>query len=387
LFSIRGFCVSASVLLEFAACIGSCRAADTVSLELRSLRFTPEAIETSRGPAEVTISFAATDDSSELNYFEAVFTDPSGVVRRSASAKLTQNRALEDSVRIAFPRFSNAGTWTLSHVFLSDSSGNTLSLNTEALIRAGVPTVLEVVSSKDTISPQLVALDFTPTDIDTSAGPALVSVNFTATDDLSGVSYIELSFVSPSGAVSNRASAKFEPRQSIATSVTVPFPRFSEPGRWLLSTVFLTDAAGNTLLLDAKAIVDRGLRTGVDLRSETDIRIPELTSLRFAPDVIDTVQGDATVTIEFEAKDDLSGVMSIEATFVGPSNSLSYRGSTEFSPPMTEVNGSMKVIFPKGSEQGVWSLSAVTVSDGAGNTLVLDRHALASKAGKKLQVQ
>lgn len=385
--AVRGFCVSAGVLLQFVACIAAFGASDTTAPKLRSLRFTPEAIETSAGPAEVTISFAATDDYSGLNYFEAVFTDPSGVVRRSASAKFTLNHALEGSVRIAFPRFSNSGEWTLSHVFLSDSTGNTSSLNADALIRAGFPTLLEVRSSNDTKSPQIVALGFTPAEVDTSTGPALVSVNFTATDDLSGVSYIELSFVSPSGTVSHRASAKFEPRQSIATSITVPFPRFSEPGRWLLGTLFLTDAAGNTVLLDAKGIADRGLRTGVDLRSETDIQTPELISLRFTPDVIDTRQGEATVTIGFQAQDDLSGIKSIEAAFVSPSNSLSYRGSTEFYPPVKEANGSLQVTFPKGSELGVWSLSTVTVNDGAGNTLVLNRDALASKVGKNLQVR
>src|SRR5258706_1714919 len=171
---------------------------DSTPPELKSLRFTPESIDTSRGNAEVTLSFTASDDASGVNYIEATFLDPSGVFRRSASAKFAPAVAWTNSVKITFPRFSNSGTWILSHVFLSDAAGNTLVLDTDGLNGRGIPTRLEVRSAKDTVSPKLTALSF-PAQIDTSTGPDVVKVNYTATDDLSGVSYLEVSFSSPSG--------------------------------------------------------------------------------------------------------------------------------------------------------------------------------------------
>ena len=354
---------------------------------LKSLAFTPEEIQTSTDLAYVTISFAATDDSSGVNYFEACFTDPTGVVQRSATAKVTPQRSLMDSVKITFPRFSNAGTWVLSHVSLSDAAGNTLSLNAAALLRAGFPTRLEVRSLKDTVSPKLMSLDFTPAEIDTTNGPTEVKVSYTATDDLSGVTYIELSFASPSGILRRSASAKFEPTLSKSDMMIVVFPKFSEAGRWTLNSVFLTDAGGNTLLLKTERIADLGFGTVLDVKSRADTTSPELRSLRFSPSVIDTRESEDSVTVDFELSDDLSGVKSFEAAFTGPSKSVSYKGIVSFSMPTKEATGRVKVTFPKSSEPGTWSLSTVSITDDSGNSLVLDKDSLASRVVTNLQIR
>src|ERR1700730_623324 len=165
---------------------------DTTPPELKSLRFTPASIDTGTGPAEVTITFTVIDDSSGANYFEATFLDPSGNGRQSASAKFAPALSATHSVKVVFPHSSMAGTWTLSHVFLGDAAGNTLILDNDALSGGGFPSRLEVKSSQDTVSPKLTALEFSPAQIDTSAGPADVTVNYTATDDLSGVNYLEI---------------------------------------------------------------------------------------------------------------------------------------------------------------------------------------------------
>src|SRR5216684_2637461 len=87
---------------------------DTTPPELKSLQFTPVTIDTSRGTAEVTLSFNATDDASGVTYFEATFLEPSGGFHQSASTKFAPTLAATNSVKITFPRFSNSGTWTLS---------------------------------------------------------------------------------------------------------------------------------------------------------------------------------------------------------------------------------------------------------------------------------
>src|SRR5882672_3795217 len=73
---------------------------DTTPPELKALKFTPAEIQTSTGPAEVVISFTATDDASGVNFFEAAFTDPSGVVHRSVSGKYGPTRSLMESAKI-----------------------------------------------------------------------------------------------------------------------------------------------------------------------------------------------------------------------------------------------------------------------------------------------
>jgi hypothetical protein len=358
---------------------------DTTPPELKSLRFTPATIDTSTGAAEVILSFSVTDDASGATYFEATFVDASGSFRQSATDTFAPALAVTNSVRVTFPRFSNSGTWTLAHVFVSDAAGNTLILDADGLSGRGFPTRLEVKSARDTVSPKLTVLEFSPAQIDTSAGPAEVKVTYTATDDLAGVNYIELSFVSPSGAARRGGSAKFRATLSESNSMTVTFPPHSEPGEWSLSSVFLADAAGNTLVLNADGVVKLGFRTALDVKSATDTTPPSLTGLHFAPDAIDSSQGPAVVQVDFTATDDRSGVNYIELGFLSPSGSIRQAGSARFDPAQS-VSRSMTVTFPRFSEAGQWTLNSVFLADAAGNTLVLDAEGV-QRAGIRAKLE
>src|SRR5437016_5386631 len=97
-----------------AAChfTGLACAADQRSPILLSLAFSPQSISTAE-PTRVTISFAATAESG-IAYFEAVFVDPTGTVRRSASAKFPPAPSVMTSVGVDFYRFENPGVWTLA---------------------------------------------------------------------------------------------------------------------------------------------------------------------------------------------------------------------------------------------------------------------------------
>ena len=361
---------------------GGAFAADATPPELKALAFSPGVIDTSSGPAEVTLSFVVTDDLSGANHLEAAFTDPSGVFRQSASGSFAPTLSGSFLAKATFPRFSAAGAWTLSHLFLSDAAGNTLVLDAEALISRGFPTRLDVRSAQDTVSPKLTSLQFTPLRIDTSEGSADVKVSFAMTDDLSGANHIELGFVSPSGVDRRSCTVKVEASRSVSGSATITFPRRSEPGQWTLSTVFLSDAANNTQVLDAKALEGMGLQTYLHVISRQDSEPPVLTSLRFAPEAIDTTSAEAQVEVSFQATDNLSGIGSLEAVFVSPSGVSKRRGFKEFPSP-NALNDSLKVTFPKLSEPGQWSLISVFMADAAGNTLALDADGLAGKGVSK----
>ena len=361
-------------------------AEDASAPELKSFRFSPDTIQTSLDAAELTISFTVTDDDSGLTYFEAVFEDQSGTARQSASARFAPTNRAMSSIKVNFPRFSNSGTWTLVQLFLSDAAGNTSSWDSEALARRGFPTRLEVVSAKDTVSPKLTALEFSPADPDTSAGPAEVSVTYTATDDLSGVSYVELGFVSPSGTARQSRSMKFNASKVIANTMTVVFPAHSEPGQWTLNSIFVMDAASNTLVLDTKAVEALGFPTLLNVRSTLDTVSPTLSSLTFAPSAIDTTGGEANVTAQFTATDDMSGVKSFEIVFTSPSGAASRSSVVTFA-PAKKVTHSLSVNFPRLSEPGSWTLTSVVVTDAAGNTLVVDADMLPSVVAKTLEVR
>lgn len=352
-------------------------ARDTVSPKLTALEFAPAGIDTSAGPADVKLNYTATDDLSGVNYIELSFVSPSGTGRRGGSAKFDAARSVSNSITVTFPPHCEPGQWTLTTVFLSDAAGNTLVLDADGVSGMGFRTALHVVSASDTTPPSLTGLRFAPEAIDTSQTPATVKVDFTATDDLSGVNYVELSFLSPSGGFRQGGSVKFDAAKSVSNSIAVTFPRLSEPGQWTLNVVFLSDAAGNTLVLDAEGVARSGLKANLEVKSTSDTIPPSLTALRFAPEAIDTSQGPATVTVELSATDNFSGVKSAEIVFVSPSGNLKRSGSAVFA-PAREITGSIQVTFLQSSEPGVWRVESVMIADAAGNTLILDRNAMAN---------
>jgi Bacterial Ig-like domain len=354
---------------------------DTVSPRLTALEFSPAQIDTSTGPVDVKVNYTATDDLSGVVYIELSFVGPSGVARQGGSARFRAVLSESNSITATFPPHSEPGEWTLSHVFLADAAGNTLVLDKDGVTQLGFRTALGVKSASDTTPPRLTDFRFAPEGIDTSRGPGTVKVDFTATDDLSGVNYLELSFVSPAGNVRYGGSAKFDPAQSVSKSIAVTFPQLCEAGQWTLNSVFLSDAAGNTQILNAEGLAGLGFRTALQVTSAADTRSPELASVRFSPEVIDTSQGEAIVTVEFQASDDFTGVKSFDAVFTSPSGLIGPKGSAVYSPARKEVVDSVKIRFPKSSEPGTWTLSTLMLSDEAGNTLVLSPDVLASKVG------
>ena len=361
-------------------------AQDTVGPKLAALEFSPSQIDTSAGPAEVKLNYTATDDLSGVNYIELSFVSPSGVAKRQGSARFEPALSVSNSMTVTFPRLSDAGQWTLNSVFLSDAAGNTLVLDREGIERMGLRTGLEVRSATDTTPPALTGIHFAPEAIDTSQSPAMVNVDITATDDLSGVNYVELSFVSPSGVFRHSGSAKFDPAQAVTKSIPVTFPAHSEAGQWVLSNVFLADAAGNTSILDAEGVARSGFLARLEVKSALDTIPPTLTSFTLSPDAIDTSREPATVTAEFRATDNLSGVKSAEIVLVSPSGNSRQRSAAAFAPEK-EMTGSVQLTFPRGSEQGAWRVASFILTDAAGNTLVLDAEAMASRVLKNLQVR
>jgi hypothetical protein len=300
--------------------------------------------------------------------------------------QLQPTRSASGSLFVTFPRLSEAGRWNLSTVFLSDAAGNTSILDAEALAAARFRTTLEIKSASDSTPPKLELLRLASGAVDISRAPATIEAAFTASDDLSGVTSIEVVLTSASGTATLRGTGTFAPATSLTNSVRITFPRFSEPGRWYASAVQLADAAGNTTTLDADTLSASGWRGGVEVRSAPDTVPPVLKRFEFEPETIDTTSGPVVLRVKFSAADDFSGVKAVEAVFESPSGSAKKSGRASFT-PATSVDDAFVVIFPQSSEAGTWMLSSFIVSDDAGNTLLLDADSLASHGKRFLVVR
>ena len=106
------------------------------------------------------------------------------------------------------------------------------------------------ITAIDTIAPALTALSISPSSIDTASGNAVVTVSFTATDDMSGANHMGISFRSPSGSQAryclfDRSWDTAPDPLTLTGSCDLTIPQNSEPGVWTVEWFFVVDALWN----------------------------------------------------------------------------------------------------------------------------------------------
>lgn len=229
--------------------------------------------------------------------------------------------------------------------------------NPSPALLAGLPT--------DITPPSLSSLTLSPTSVNTSDALAQVNVDFTVTDDISGVTHVRIYFANPSGTVLVSVISSFPPSTSLAASSVLSIPQYSESGIWHVYVIEAADDAGNRLVLTEQDAAALGFPTTIDVFSAIqDLGPPTLTALSFSPATVNTATGPAAVTIHFTATDDLAGVSGIFVGFCGPSGSVS--GFTGFA-PAASVSDSFAITFPRFTEAGAWTICGVDVRDAASN--------------------
>jgi len=338
---------------------------------LTAFGFTPNSIDTTKGAANVTVSFTATDRTSAIVYFETSFVDASGGRFQRGSKTLMPAQSVSSFVTIPFPAFGPGGAWTVASIFLIDQAGNSTKFDTTAIGEHGFPTALHVLSPADTVPPTLTSLSLSSNSIDTTLAAARVAVNFTASDDKSGVATVQVNLASPSGVSSPNATVRLEPALTATGAASFSFPRFSEEGTWTVTSVYLEDAAGNTQILKTSDLAPRGFPTAIYITSKKDTQAPVLTRFSFTPTSIDTKGEAVTVLVSFQLTDDLSGATTFQAGFLSPSGANRVHASAVFEANVS-VTGTAKVVFPRGSESGTWTVSSVFIADATGNTSMPD---------------
>ena len=350
---------------------------------ITGLSFTPTTINTTGVSANVTVNFAVTGTG--VYYFATAFADPSGnFIGHQVDKALAPANSVTDSVMITFPPFSPPGTWKVAYVFVLDANGFQF-LSTPDAVSLAFPSLgtLTVNSAVDTTPPNLTSFTFTGS-INTTSASADVTVNFTATDagdmggQASGVASVEVDFLSPSGGTNRGTLKNVTPGASVTDTLTITFPKLSEAGTWKISNVIVSDQANNTLVLTADDLVARGFLTDLIVTSANDTTAPTLTGFSFAPATITTA--GSPVTVSYAVTDDISGANNVSVLFVSPSGTQQQSGSASFL-PATSASGTIALNFPSGTEQGVWTVSFVLLSDAQGNTRFCTGAAVAGCVG------
>jgi hypothetical protein len=174
---------------------------------------------------------------------------------------------------LTFPRFSQAGSYPINLVLI-DNVFNEARFTPAALAARGLPSAIQVTSVSDTLPPQLVAFTVSPLAVDTSAGPATVTVHIEATDDLSGFG----GGGTGNGSIDMRHSSGTNPVGSGSLPITggtllhptfdftLTFPRSSQAGSYPINLV-LIDNVFNEARFTPAALAARGLPSAIQVTS------------------------------------------------------------------------------------------------------------------------
>jgi serine protease len=378
-------------------------AVDAAPPQLQSFSITPRTVDTSTGPAAVTIEARITDDMSGVagvGYTNGTpgvtFKSPSGqMVWASFGPDSRISGNLQDGVyraTITVPQYSAFGTWTVDSFSLVDMVGNRTSMTASQMDAEGMPTTFQQTGPGDTTPPQLKSFSITPDPVDTSNGPQTITLDAHITDDMSGVAGIGYTNGTPSVTFKNSSGqtawASFGPDsrdphttpQDGTYQTTITLPQYSASGTWTVDSFSLVDMAGNRTSMTASQMATDGMQTTfTNNQSGTgDITPPKLESFSITPRTVDTSTGTATITVEARITDDMSGVAGVGYTNGTPG--VTFKSSTgqiawaSFGPDnrvqgTTPLDGTYNatITLPQGAAAGTWTVDSFSLVDMVGN--------------------
>ena len=233
----------------------------------------------------------------------------------------------------------------------------------------------------DRLPPRLHFLALAARFVDANTPSAAVGLSVVASDP-SGVGSLEVMIDGPAGPW---RALHFDGGSGEWKEVDeqIAVPASTADGTYRVTRVTLTDGEGNTIAVDSDQLTDAAFADEFVVFHGPDDEAPELTGLEF-PDRVDTTTGPVDVELAIAARDEISGVDDVAATFRAP----------DHQPPWVIIGGGYdgRSELASGTpREGVWTrterlggdatlgyyeLVSVRLIDGAGNERNYNREAL-----------
>ncbi len=259
------------------------------------------------------------------------------------------------------------------------------SLRSSAVTRIACAVLLYVLPARaatDTVAPQLVSFSITPSTVNVSSAAQTVTATMRLTDNLSGVSYGQAYFYSPSN--NQNVGVGFGTGNRISGTdldgtyqSTMSVQRYAEAGDWKLNYIYVADVVGNTRYYYAPGsgqanIFPAGTATTLTVQNPTpDTTAPEVSNFAFTPNSVDVGLTSRTVTATMRMTDGGSGVSYGQVTFYSPSNgqnvSVGFGSGNRISGTAADGIYQATMTLPRYAEAGDWKLNYIYTADVVNN--------------------
>lgn len=318
----------------------------------------PRYVDTSEGDGTISVNVQVWDESG-IAEIVVDLAGPRGHWHRQTVAS-EPGEPLFFSEQIAVPASTPAGTYRISGLKLTDSLGNTVSFGPNEVGQEDHQN-WEVFEGPDLEPPELTGFTISPASVDTSEAAAKVTLDVSASDQLSGVQHAYANVVPPWWerplAIFPGGYGILGPR--IAGGIHdgtwragFPLPRYAQPGAYEISAVTVRDQAGNRRRHDTSELEEMGLPTEFEQTAVGDTTPPQILDFWIEPQTVHAQAGEQPVTFFVELSDDLSGLgESEESVFDSLRSSLAVPGD----PPSIDWTGTAPAQVSGTKTHGVWS--------------------------------
>jgi hypothetical protein len=355
---------------------------------ISTLAVQPTTVDVSTGAVTAEFSARFKDAISGVDWWQATFANSVNgqtIWVNSWGSRLTQGSKWDGThaADLVVPRYAQAGAWYLQRLSLADEANNSLYLEVADLTARGLSANFTVVNTDvDFTPPQISLLEVSPVAVDVNGQSAELLVRFRVTDAQAGVNHWDLVWEPLSG--TGRLSAFGGSRNRVSGNdqdgvyeTMVKLPAYSAAGPWNLTTITLTDLAGNTANLGSAEIGLLGLQRPLEVTNpQVDNAGPQLAGMEFLPPAVDVSFSPATIKLRMRITDNLSGVGSGNFILRSPVQNQYAVGSLMSATPVsgTAQDGIYEVeaTIPRYAENGIWRLAYAYVWDAAGNGTYLD---------------
>eukprot|EP00042_Codosiga_hollandica_P059532 m.919648 g.919648 ORF g.919648 m.919648 type:complete len:5113 (+) comp60190_c0_seq1:147-15485(+) len=337
----------------------------------------------------VTYQISATDDLSGVATCVVAFSAGNAgladTVKFAQAAAGISNANVSASRLMDFPSYPVCNAWNLTSVRCVDFAGRATEVTAPFVFSAFNITTLRGQTQPilcDTTPPVIKNVTLSPATVQTNAGPAVITMFVSFTDDISGLASCSAVLVNPSApglrsrttmsttlstldANPNLNGTRLNGTVALSVELTKGFPS----GRLLLQSVSCLDVAGRAATIDSSTLGAPFVlaRIFVNQTDVPDTTVPNITSVAFWPLKFDTTSSGVNVQFVIAFESAMLDITTCSITFQETSRLLSFSSSSSQVVNGTRLKGSIGgfVAFPQFARPGtymVYALSCATVS-------------------------
>jgi len=346
---------------------------DGIKPRLLGFKLETPVVNVANGDGIARFNLSLADNASGLRRVRIDLTSPSGAFVTASSS--FNNHPLIDGVELSsdiFSPFAEAGTWLINTVTIYDEAGNKRSIDNEELGLAGFANELQITNlNSDATTPTLNSFAITTPTVDAITGNAVVSYQVSATDNGAGIAMIQVTMTSPGG-VDVEAVSTFPTYPSLvdAQISSATLSPYLEDSLWMITTVLITDAAGNSAEYGDQLSL-MGFGNVVDINNTAgDGQAPILDSFSVLTSSVAPASGNAAMSFAVTATDlGTAGIEKVRIDIEGPNGQYLSAWTFYFTATKLHINTQVDTAqLSNLLQEGQWHVTGVELFDQAGNS-------------------